>query len=167
VVTLLLLHALGTLDGAFAGFRTMAGRCGRVRRGWVTARALAWGAAWAQPALLAVEGLGLGVATCAEVDLARLADAGWAMAAVYLVYAGGVGVAYALRLVPSVDVVAATSVLLFGPLTLLRPVVLVAGGVAAWWAYPSAPVGFLGVAVVLAAGAVGRGLASGGERWRD
>jgi hypothetical protein len=164
VVTLGVLHALGTLDGAFAGYRAMAGRCGLIRRGRISARALAWGALWAQLALLLVEGPGLLLGDA--LDLVLLEHAGQAMAAVYLAYGALVALAYGLRVVPSVDVAAATSLLLFGPLTLLRPVVLLGGVLSALWVYPDPRVAGLGALVLGAALGLGRALALDGERWR-
>lgn len=167
MVTLLTLHLLGTLDGAFSGFRAMAGRCARIRRNRVTLHALAWGALWAQVALVTVEGAGLLLCLVTTTEPQSLLPAG-AIAVRWLgLYAAMVGGAYALRVVPSIDVRAATSVLLFGPLTLLRPVVLVLTAIVVCWTDPRPVMLGSSLAVLVGALSLDRLLHRKGGRWRD
>src|SRR5262249_34164450 len=74
-------------------------------------------------------------------------EAGERLLQVYLPYAGVIGLAFALRLVSSVDVRSLTSVVVFGPLTLIRPVVAVAG--VAWALFNVPPVDVAVVAGVV------------------
>jgi hypothetical protein len=64
------------------------------------------------------------------------------------VYAAVVLLTFAVRAVPSVDVRAVTSVVGFGPLTLIRPVVII-GGVA--WGLALAPSMNVAIATILIA----------------
>ena len=56
--------------------------------------------------------------------------AGARLLQIYLPYAGVIALAFSLRIVQSVDLRSLTSVLVFGPLTLIRPAVALGG--AAW-----------------------------------
>lgn len=140
------LHGLATLDGAFAGFRAAQGRSGIVRRTRADLRAMAWGAGWIQPPLLALEGLAAAVGAFDD-----LAIAGPAMAAVFLSYAGFVGLGFLAKLTPWFDVRAAASVIVLGPGTLLRPVVLIGGAAAAIAAHPAPRTAVFAALLVVAA----------------
>ena len=58
------------------------------------------------------------------------------MLMVYLPYALIIMIAICLRAIPSVDIRSITSVLIFGPFTLIRPIVVLAGAV---WGVMAAP----------------------------
>jgi len=62
-----------------------------------------------------------------EQAIAEMVAVGQRMAMVYCVYAAVVLLTFAVRAVPSVDVRSVTSVVGFGPLTIIRPAVIVAG----------------------------------------
>jgi hypothetical protein len=133
-MTPLLLWLLATVDGAFAGYRAAAGRIMLIdKRAWYR-QAMLHGALGVQVAVaIACLSLGLALALSAEPQ-ALLVDAVAAeerALVVYAPYAGLIALGLTLRAVPSVDVRSATSVVLFGPLTLLRPLVVLAGGACA------------------------------------
>jgi hypothetical protein len=132
-LTLLLLYLLATLDTAFCGYRAAAGRSGLIFKGGYYRRAMRRGALWGQLAVAVAAAAGLLLVALSPAPKRLLADfteAGDRLLEVYLPYAGVIGLAFAVRAVPSVDVRSLTSVLVFGPFTLARPVVVPAG--AAW-----------------------------------
>lgn len=145
------LYALATVDSAFCGYRAAAGRDGLIFKGAYYARAMLRGALAGQLAC-ALWGVLLGglVALSPERSLllAELTRAGSAMLRVYAPYAVLIALAFAIRLIPSVDVRSLTSILVFGPLTFLRPAVAVAGIVAAWLAAPRPSLLLAGAGVV-------------------
>jgi hypothetical protein len=124
------LAVLAVLDAAFAGFRAAAGRSALIdKRAYY--RAALWRGAAHGVAAVALAGV-------AALGLVGLAPDGAALVGVYEVaaaralwvfgpYAAVLLVALALRAIPSVDLRSLLSVLLFGPLTLIRPMVVVAG----------------------------------------
>ncbi|MCB9674898.1 MAG: hypothetical protein H6737_07260 [Alphaproteobacteria bacterium] len=126
------LVGLMVLDGAFAGFRAVMGRTGRVRLGPIAVRSALLGAGFA--AILG--GCFLQAMAMAGGPSAALVTIGEQLVGVYSVYAALIAVGFALRAIPNVDVRTLTSVLIFGPLTLLRPFVIVGG---AAWAALAAP----------------------------
>lgn len=147
------LTGLVVLDGAGAGFRAAAGRSARIdKRAWY-ARALLRGAAFGAAVSLA--------AWASAVALAGGDPAFWArasaLAAGALRWYAPPGVLVlallALRAVPSVDARSIASTVVFGPLTLLRTPILVAG------AAPALLEG--GVAAGLASGLCAASLAAG------
>ena len=160
MVILLGLHLLGTLDGAFTSYRAFASRCGLIRRRRPAAWAFARGALAAQLALGLVELGGLGLVGVTGQDPSLLLPAGVVMLEVFGLYAAVVAVAFALRTIPSIDAQSATSLLLFGPLTLARPLVIATGVSVAVVAVPTALTAALGAAVLLASWALGRGVAA-------
>lgn len=132
-LTLLLLYLLATLDTAFCGFRAAAGRSGLISKRGYYLRAMRRGALWGQLAVAVAGATGLVLLALSpepERLRAEFIEAGNRLLAVYLPYAGVIGLAFAVRAVPSVDVRSLTSVLVFGPFTLARPGVVMAG--AAW-----------------------------------
>jgi hypothetical protein len=147
-----LLWALATLDTAFAGYREAAGRSALIEKRAYYRRAMLRGAIFGQMAAAAA-GAFIGAFYLISSDPARLLNdlhrAGWRMLCVYLPYAGVTLAAFLVRLVPSVDLRSLTSVLVFGPFTLIRPAVAIAGGIWAVAAAPRAEVLFL-VLLVLA-----------------
>ena len=118
---------LAVLDGAFAGFRSSAGRTGLISHRQSDCRAAARGAVLAGALLAPVIAV-----VCADVLLhpARLDDyvgAGTAMVAVYGPYALFVLIALACYATLSWRLRYLASALILGPLTLLRPAVAVLG----------------------------------------
>ncbi len=134
---LFILYILALLDGVLCGFRTGAGRCALIYSQRFYLRSMLRGFMVAQAA--SVVALGALLMTIAAshngaVLIADLEKAAARMVAVFTVYAAVVLFNLALRLAPSVDIRSATSVLVLGPLTALRPVVMVAGTVYGIWA---------------------------------
>jgi hypothetical protein len=118
-----------TADGAFCGLRAVVGRTGRLRHGPLVARAMALGGSLGLLAGLALLLLGVGALGWPPSRPGALAVALSTLVRGYGTLATLILLGYLLRLVPSIDVRALASLLLFGPITLLRPVVIV--GVAA------------------------------------
>jgi hypothetical protein len=122
------LWALATIDAAFCGYRAAAGRNALIRKHAYYLAAMGRGALAGQAAV-AIAGAAL-VAACAVDgssswnDLLRI---GGRMISVYVPYASLILAALALRAIPSVDLRSLTSTLVFGPLTLARPVVVTFG----------------------------------------
>lgn len=141
--------ALATLDASLMGYRLSMGRSARIAKGrWHRRAALGWLVA-VQPAIVAVALLAAvlvargdpSVADGFDTAMARFSVIGGAYATVILL-------ATALLVVPSVTVRAGASVVVFGPMTLLRPVVVTAALVAALAGNASGPL----VAVALLVG---------------
>jgi hypothetical protein len=130
---------LATIDAAFTGYRAAAGRNALIDKRDYYRRAMLRGALYGQLAV-AITGivmLGLVLLSPEPAALLReLEQAGLRMLIVYVPYAAVIFLAFALRAVPSVDIRSITSVLIFGPFTLIRPVVALAGVL---WAMLSAP----------------------------
>jgi hypothetical protein len=136
-----LLWLLATIDSAFIGYREAAGRNALIEKRAYYRRALLRGALFGQVAILIVGAI-------AAVALATSSDpralftgfelVGARMLTVYIPYALILLITFCVRVLPSVDIRSITSVLIFGPFTLIRPAVVLAG--AAWgvMAAPSA-----------------------------
>lgn len=125
---------LSLLDAAFAGYRDAAGRNGRIfkdefyrygirrglRAGWVAVMVCAF---W------------VAIAAMFSDDSSRLADeliaGALPMAAVLSAYAVLVLIAVALWFIAEANVRAVSSIILLGPLTLVRPFVVLFAGIAA------------------------------------
>jgi hypothetical protein len=126
----LVLYVLATLDSAFCGYRAAAGRSALVDKSAYYRRALLRGALAGQAAV-AIAAIAIGIALALVSDsptlLAQLLSVGGRMLAVYVPYAAVLVLAFAFRAIPSVDVRSLTSTLVFGPLTLTRPIVVIAG----------------------------------------
>jgi hypothetical protein len=71
------------------------------------------------------------------------------MLAVYLPYAAVIAIGFAFRLIPSVDIRCLTSTLIFGPLVLIRPIVAIAGGIAAVGVAPRSEVAVLACSILI------------------
>jgi hypothetical protein len=65
------------------------------------------------------------------------------MLLIYVPYALIITITFFVRAVPSVDIRSITSVLVFGPFTLIRPLVVLAGAIWGLLAAPTIPVGLL------------------------
>ena len=134
-----LLWLLATVDSAFIGYREAAGRNALIDKRAYYRRALIRGALFGQLAVLIV-----GVITV--IVLITVRDAGLLfsdlelvgarMLVVYVPYAIILLITFCVRAIPSVDIRSITSVLIFGPFTFIRPLVVLAG---ALWGVMAAP----------------------------
>ena len=136
-----LLWLLATVDSAFIGYREAAGRNALIDKRAYFRHALIRGALFGQLAVLIV-----GVTTA--IVLVSVRDAGFLfsdleligarMLMVYVPYALILLITFCVRAIPSVDIRSITSVLIFGPFTFIRPLVVLAGAVWSVLAAPSA-----------------------------
>jgi len=124
------LWLLATLDAAFAGYRAAAGRCGLIDKRRYYQRAMFRAALAGQLAvsLTAVMVLvSLALSPDRQSLLRDYQSAGAGMLVVYVPYAVVLLIAFLFRLVPSVDIRSITSTVIFGPFTLIRPLMAIAG----------------------------------------
>jgi hypothetical protein len=129
-MTAFLLWFLATLDGAFTGYREAAGRSALIDKRRYFRRAMIKGALFAQIAVViaAVVVIVSVMLVTDRQDLVRAYDrAGAHMLFIYVPYAVMMLVGFLFRLIPSVDIRSITSTVIFGPFTLIRPVVAVLG----------------------------------------
>src|SRR5882672_638540 len=125
-----LLWLLATLDAGFTGYREAAGRNALINKRLYYRRAMIKGALFGQIAvgIAAVVILTSLTVTPDRQSLLRDYDqAGARMLIFYLPYAAVILVAFLVRWIPSVDIRSITSTTIFGPLTLIRPLVAVVG----------------------------------------
>jgi hypothetical protein len=143
-----LLWLLATVDSAFIGYREAAGRNALIEKGAYFRRALIRSALFGQLAVLIV-GVITAIALATTGDPAALFSkfetVGARMLTVYVPYAIIILITFCIRAVPSVDIRSITSVLIFGPFTFIRPLVVLAGAV---WGVVAAP-GSITIAVTL------------------
>jgi len=134
-----LLWLLATIDSAFIGYREAAGRNALIQKRAYFRYALIRGALFGQLAVLIV-GVITAIALAASSDAAALFAKfeliGARMLTVYIPYAIVLLITFCIRAVPSVDIRSITSVLIFGPFTFIRPLVVLAGAV---WGIVAAP----------------------------
>lgn len=129
-MTLLILYLLALLDGLLCGLRASMGRCPLLRKRGYYARALFQGIVGSQiVSVLALTALLIAAALSAHQDVLRadLELAAGRMLRIFIPYAALVLFNLALRLLPSTDIRSATSVLMLGPLTVIRPLVMATG----------------------------------------
>jgi hypothetical protein len=136
-----LLWLLATVDSAFIGYREAAGRNALIDKRAYFRHALIRGTLFGQLAVLIV-----GVTTV--IVLISVRDAGFLfsdleligarMLMVYVPYAVILLITFCVRAIPSVDIRSITSVLIFGPFTFIRPLVVLVGAVWGVLAAPSA-----------------------------
>jgi hypothetical protein len=134
-----LLWLLATIDSAFIGYREAAGRNALIDKGAYFRRAVIRGALFGQLAVLIV-----GVITAillvgssdARTLFSNLESVGARMLIVYVPYALILLITFCVRAIPSVDIRSITSVLIFGPFTFIRPLVVLVGAV---WGVLAAP----------------------------
>jgi hypothetical protein len=138
-VTLLLLYVLALLDGLLCGARVSMGRSALIAKRRYYLRAQIHGLIGAQiVSTIALAALLL-VALSSPNRLvlrAGLQAAAGRMLWIFLPYAALVIGNILLRMVPSTDIRSATSVMMLGPLTAIRPLVMIAGVLYGIW--PSA-----------------------------
>ena len=146
-----LLWILATIDSGFIGYRVAAGRNALIAKRDYYRRAMIRGAVLGQIAaaiagVVAVLILMLSRQPVAVFDdFERVAER---MLMVYVPYAAVILVTFCIRAIPSVDIRSIASVLVFGPFTLLRPLVVCAGAIWATLAAPSISVLLLIVLIV-------------------
>ena len=129
-MSLVLLYVLAMLDGMLCGFRVAAGRCALIDKRAYYRKAMMRGLLWAQIAAI-VAAMALGSVWKFAPDrpalFSDLLGAAHRMLWVFLPYAAIVLGALAMRAIPSTDIRSATSVMILGPMTGLRPLVTIAG----------------------------------------
>jgi len=126
----LMLWLLATLDAALAGYREAAGRNALIRKRRYYRRAMIMGALFGQVAVALAASVALiSLALAADRDslVADYEAAGSRMLVVYLPFTLIVLLAFLVRSIRSVDIRSITSTLIFGPFTLIRPLVASAG----------------------------------------
>ena len=151
-MTLVVLYLLATLDGGLCGFRAFAGRSALIYKRRYYARAVVRGTVAAQVAsFLSLFVLLLTVAVSNHRAELRtdLESAAGRMLWVFLPYAAAVVINLALRALPSTDIRASTSVMFLGPLTGLRPFVMVGGVLYGIWSARLLETRLLGVFVLV------------------
>ena len=129
-MTLLILYLLALLDGLLCGLRASMGRCPLLRKRGYYARALLRGIVGGQ--IISTLALAALLATAAFTThrdglRADLELGAGRMLRIFVPYAALVLFNLALRLLPSTDIRSATSVLMLGPLTAIRPLVMIVG----------------------------------------
>jgi hypothetical protein len=134
-----LLWLLATIDSAFIGYREAAGRNALIDKRAYFRRALIRGALFGQLAV-AFAGVITVIVLATSSDAAALFSnfetVGARMLTVYIPYAVVLLITFCIRAVPSVDIRSITSVLIFGPFTFIRPLIVLAGAV---WGVIAAP----------------------------
>ena len=143
-----LLWLLATVDSAFIGYREAAGRNALIEKSAYFRRALIRGALFGQLGVLIVgviTAIVLATSSDAGALFSRLELVGARMLTVYIPYALIILITFCVRAVPSVDIKSITSVLIFGPFTFIRPLVVLAGAV---WGVMAAP-GAITIAVTV------------------
>lgn len=145
-MTIFLLWLLATVDSTFIGYREAAGRIALIEKRAYFRRAMIRGAVAGQIAVAIVGLAALGM-LAASPQPARLFDTFEQVAArmltIYVPYALILTITFLIRAIPSVDIRSITSVLVFGPFTLIRPLVVLAGAIWGLLAAPTIPIGLL------------------------
>jgi len=143
-----LLWLLATVDSAFIGYREAAGRNALIDKKDYYRHALIRGALFGQLAVLiagVITAIALANSHHPLALFTKLELIGARMLLVYIPYALIILIALSIRAVPSVDIRSITSTLIFGPFTLIRPLVVLLGAV---WGILAAP-GAITVALVV------------------
>jgi hypothetical protein len=135
-LTLFALYLLATLDGLLCGCRTALGRCPLIGKRSFYVRALFHGFLAAQIASFFSLSVLVLVFHFSSYRLELHTDleaAARRMLQIFVPYAAAVLFNLALRLVPSTDLRSANSVFALGPLTALRPLLMIAGVLYGIW----------------------------------
>lgn len=151
MTTPLLLWLLASLDATFRGYSAGAGRNALIDKRAYHRHALLRGFLAGQLATLVAALLVLVAVWSAPDPDSEYRDfsiAGARMLSVYVPYAVLILGTLTVRLIPSVDVRSLTSVLVFGPMSLLRPFVAIAGIVYAVAAVPRPAIIVVGASVL-------------------
>ena len=145
------LWCLATVDAAFTGYREAAGRNALINKRRYYREAMIRGALFGQAAV-AIAAVVIAILLLVTHDRRLLINdlerAGARMLLVYLPYAGIVLIGFAIRMFPSVDLRSITSTVIFGPLTLVRPLVAVGGVVFGILAAPRIATVVLGLLIL-------------------
>jgi hypothetical protein len=145
---LAILYLLFVVDAACSGYRAAAGRNALIRKWPYFRQAMLYGVVVGHAFLVSAGVLFLAVhGTVFDRTVETASDA---LLLVYLPYAVVIAAATALRFSPSVDLKSIASVVIFGPLTFLRPPVAVLGLFLATSWSRSAAVGAIGLGFVAA-----------------
>jgi hypothetical protein len=143
-----LLWLLATLDSAFIGYREAAGRNALIEKKAYYRHALIRGALFGQLAVLfagVITAIALASSDNARELFGKLESIGARMLLVYIPYALIILITLSIRALPSVDIRSITSTVIFGPFTLIRPLVVLLG---AAWGILAAP-GAITIALVV------------------
>ncbi len=139
-MSIALLVVLALLDGAFAGFRDASGRNPLLHKSRYMTRAMVKGTLMASGAVCVI-GVVVAIALFLAADPAGLyqdlSEVAGRMLWVYAIYAGIALAALVGFSSPKPETSALVTVLVLGPFTLFRPVVIVAGAFYGVWAVPS------------------------------
>ena len=130
ISTVFALYVQLTLDAMFSGICAASGRDARIDKRAYFVNAMIHGIGWGQVAcLLGLLILTTAVYASADPGLAveQMVRVGGRMVRVYVVYAVTILSFFVVRAIPSVDIRSMTSTVAFGPLTLVRPAVIVLG----------------------------------------
>lgn len=142
-MTIFLLWLLATIESTFIGYREAAGRSALIDKSSYYRRAMIRGALLGQAAVAIVGVVALGM-LLTDPQPGRLFETfeqvATRMLLVYVPYALIVIITLFIRAIPSVDIRSITSVLVFGPFTLIRPPVVLAGAIWGLLAAPTARV---------------------------
>jgi hypothetical protein len=152
-MTLFALYLLAGLDGLLCGCRAEFGRCPLIHKMPFYFRAMFRGVIAAQIASfisLATLLIVLRFSSHSTLLRADLEFAAGRMLRIFVPYAIAVVTSILLRLIPSVDVRSATSVFALGPLTAIRPFLMIAGVLYGIWHAQLLETRLLGVFVLAA-----------------
>ena len=143
MITFLWLYLIALAGGGLSGICVAGGRNCFIAKKRYYLRAVLRGMLLVNLVLLGVSlvyGLMLALTPAPHELFAQLQAAGDAALDIYGAYALVVAVTFAFYLVPNLEIRCLTTVALFGPLTLARPLVIVAGTIAATLKVPGWPV---------------------------
>jgi hypothetical protein len=167
---LLVLYLLGLVHAGFSGFREAAGRNLRIRKRRYFVRAVLRGLGLGQVAATIIFLVLLALDRASpdpEALFVTLGRAGERALAIYLAYTVLVLLAFVPYAFRSVEIRSLTVVAVFGPLTLLLPVVMLAGAAAAIVSVPTPEVAILFATSITAVSLVEPALAFLGFSKRD
>lgn len=139
-MTILLLWLLATVDSALIGYRDAAGRNALIEKRDYYRRAMIRGALIGQLAVTIVGVVAVVMLLVSPQPAALFASVekvATRMLIVYVPYALILMLTFVVRAAPSVDIRSITSVLVFGPFTLIRPLVVLAGAIYGLLAEPT------------------------------
>ena len=151
VLIFVCLYLLALIDCAFCGYRAAAGKSALIQKQAYYQRAMLRGALYGHiPLVLAgiVVGITVRSSPSPAQRLIEFRIAGSGMLLVYVPYAAMIDLAFVIRALPSVDIKSLTSVVIFGPLTLIRPLVAAAGIVLGMLAVPRPSLMMVGLVVL-------------------
>ena len=127
------LWLLGTLDSAFSGFRAAAGRNALIDKRAYYIRSLLIGAAYGQAMMAVIAAAVLWFSSTDDWFWSTAVRAAGRFEMLLWPFAGLVLLALVVRLIPSIDLKCISSVVVFGPCVLIRPVVVIVGALYGLW----------------------------------